>query len=169
MKTIHLLRHAKSSWADPEVADIDRPLKTRGKQAAILMIEPIWKAGCRFEHVFCSPAKRARSTIRRMSKSLKGDGIHWTVDKALYTFEADDLLAWLQQQDDAIDDIMVVGHNPAITELANRLGDLDIDKVPTCGYVQLQCELKSWRQLDTDVATTSQFLYPKMIDFDDAN
>lgn len=167
MKTIHLLRHAKSSWADPELPDIDRPLKTRGKHAALLMIEPIWKAGCRFDHVFCSPAKRARSTIRRMSKALKGDGIHWTVDVLLYTFEGDELLEWFQQLDDALDDVMVVGHNPAITELANRLGDEAIDNVPTCGYVQLVADIPSWQQLQDGRAHTEAFLYPKMFEIDE--
>lgn len=132
------------------------------------MIEPIWKAGCRFDNVFCSPAKRARSTIRRMSKALKGEGIYWNVDEALYTFSWEALLAWLQQLDDSIIEVMVVGHNPAITELANQLGDMSIDNVPTCGYVQLQAGIKSWRKLDPGSATTTQFLYPKMLDFDDS-
>lgn len=168
MKTIHLLRHAKSSWADSTLPDMDRPLKTRGKQAALLMIEPLWKAGCRFDHVFCSPAKRARSTIRRMSKALKGEGIYWKVDPALYTFSADELLDWLRALDDGMDEVMVVGHNPAITDLANRLGDRDIENVPTCGYVQLLSDIKSWQKLKPGTAHTKEFLFPKMIDFDDS-
>lgn len=167
MKTIHLLRHAKSSWADPDLPDRERPLKTRGKQAAWYMIEPIWKAGCRFEHVYSSPAKRARATIRKMSRALRGDGIFWQVDEALYTFDSTDLLAWFRHLDDSLEDVMVVGHNPAITDLANQLGDQDIDNVPTCGYVQLQTELAHWRDLDAGCAHTAHFLYPKMFDFSD--
>ncbi len=167
MKTIHLLRHAKSSWADPELEDRDRPLNNRGKRSVVLMIEPLWKAGCRFENVYTSPAKRARSTIKKMAKALKGEGIHWHTDEALYTFEAGDLLAWLQQRSDALEDVMLVGHNPAITDLANRLGDETIDKVPTCGYVQLQTEVTTWSELGPDCASTVKFLYPKLFDFDD--
>lgn len=167
MKTIHLLRHAKSSWSDPDLSDRDRPLNSRGKRAVLLMIEPLWKAGCRFENVYCSPAKRARHTIRRISKSLNGEGIFWTTDEELYTFEADRLLQWLQDRDESLDNVMLVGHNPAITELANLLGDQAIDNVPTCGYVQLQAEVASWQKLKSGSARTVTFLYPKMFDIED--
>lgn len=164
MKTIHLLRHAKSSWSDPDLSDRDRPLNARGKRAVLLMIEPIWKAGCRFDNVFCSPAKRARHTIRRISKPLNGEGIFWKTDEDLYTFETGELLQWLQALDDTMDEVMIVGHNPAITELANLLGNQSIENIPTCGYVQLQADVGKWKKVQENCAETKVFLYPKMFD-----
>ena len=167
MKTIHLLRHAKSSWANPDLDDRDRPLNNRGKRSVVMMIEPIWKAGCRFEHVYCSPAKRTRETIRRMSKALRGEGIHWCLDEKLYAFDRDELLSWLRDCEDELDDVMIVGHNPAITGLASLLGDREIKKIPTCGYVQLRAAVDSWSDLREGCAETVEFLYPKMFDIND--
>lgn len=168
MKTIHLLRHAKSSWADPSLSDLDRPLNGRGKRSTLLMIEPIWKAGCRFENVYCSPAKRARATIRHMSKALKGNGVYWTADESLYTFDGDDLLHWLQDLGDEMEDVMLVAHNPAITELSNLLAeDQRIENIPTCGYVQLQSSVRSWKKLNPGCAELVEFVYPKMFDIED--
>ena len=162
MKTLHLLRHAKSSWSDSELPDLKRPLKPRGKRACLLMIEPIWKAGCRFQHIYCSHAKRAVSTVKMFEKSLPPQTVSWEKDKALYTFDDDDLLHWLQQLDDEQPEVMIVGHNPALTLLANHLGDLPIDNIPTCGYVQLQADIKRWQKLAAGCASTRHFLYPKM-------
>lgn len=146
---------------------MDRPLKTRGKHAALLMIEPVWKAGCRFENIFTSPARRARATIRQMSKGIKGNGVFWKVVPALYTFDGDELIRWLQDLDNSLDDVMVVGHNPAITLVASRLGDRVIEKVPTCGYVQLQADVESWRDLKKKCARTIRFITPKMVDVEE--
>ena len=166
MKTIHLLRHAKSSWADASVSDIDRTLNSRGNRSAKLMIEPIWKAGCRFEHIYCSPAKRARATIHRMAKALPVKDVKWTVDESLYTFNAGDLLSWLRDLGNELDEVMIVGHNPAITDLVNLLGDQHIDNVPTCGYVQLSAKVKSWSKLKEDCAEVTEFIYPKLFTAD---
>ena len=142
--------------------DLKRPLKARGRRACLLMIEPIWKAGCRLQNVYSSHAKRAVSTVKMFEKALPKNTVGWQKDKALYTFYADDLLHWLQQQDNSEEEIMIVGHNPALTHLANQLGSLTIDNIPTCGYVQLKADIKSWKKLAVGCAITAHFLYPKM-------
>lgn len=70
MKKLHLIRHAKSSWSNGALADIDRPLNQRGLRSCALMAEQIAKAGCSFEHIFCSPAVRAQSTIENLTQAL---------------------------------------------------------------------------------------------------
>lgn len=67
MKRLHLIRHAKSSWSSGSLADIDRPLNQRGLKSCVLMAPQIVKAGCSFEHVFCSPAVRAQSTLENLA------------------------------------------------------------------------------------------------------
>ena len=163
MKTLHLIRHAKSSWNNSAPADIDRPLNKRGFASCEVMAARMLEAGCTFEHTFCSSAVRAQSTIEEISYHLEAQGtsIDWKVIPALYTFDIRELLQWFQQVDEALQEIVVVGHNPAITELCNALGDKVIENVPTCGYVQLTFE-GEWRSLSENSAKLTCFLKPRM-------
>ncbi|MEL6489158.1 MAG: histidine phosphatase family protein [Cyanobacteria bacterium J06621_3] len=162
MKKLHLIRHAKSSWSDGSLSDIERPLKPRGVSDCELMAEPIWKAGCRFEPVFCSAAVRAQSTIEHLSYQLTEREITWKVDPALYTFEYRDLLDWVQRLDEALAEVVIVGHNNGLTDFCNKVGDRPIENVPTCGYVQLAADITSWQDLSENCATVLSFLKPKM-------
>lgn len=163
MKTLHLIRHAKSSWSDPALADMDRPLNARGKKACKVMAPAIQNTGCTFQTIFCSSARRARQTIELIAAALPNHSTECHLDDELYTFNAMDLLNWCQRLDKALDDIVIVGHNPAITEFCNYLGDIAIDNIPTCGYVQLHCHCESWLTLNTGCAETVTVLTPKTI------
>ncbi|MEL6601972.1 MAG: histidine phosphatase family protein [Cyanobacteria bacterium J06614_10] len=162
MKKLHLIRHAKSSWNNSNLADIDRPLNQRGLRACQVMAPQIVKAGCSFDTVFCSPAVRAQSTIEEINQALSDQTITWQTDNQLYTFEARDLLSWCQALDEALDDVVVVGHNSAITEFVNWVGDRPLENVPTCGYVQLKLPTERWQDLSENSAELVTFLKPKM-------
>ncbi|MGD1897422.1 MAG: histidine phosphatase family protein [Phormidesmis sp.] len=162
MKKLHLIRHAKSSWRDRAIADIDRPLNQRGLKSCSVMAGQIVKAGCHFEQVFCSPAVRAQTTIEQIAKQLSEKSIEWRIDSALYTFEYEALLNWCQALDESLPEAVVVGHNNAITDFVNWVGDYTIENVPTCGYVQLAFDTTSWRELSADSAEVLSFLKPKM-------
>lgn len=162
MKKLHLIRHAKSSWNNSNLADIDRPLNQRGISACQVMAPQIVKAGCNFETVFCSPAVRAQSTMEEIAQALSDQPITWQTDNRLYTFEARDLLSWYQALDEALSDVVMVGHNSAITEFVNWVGDRPLANVPTCGYVQLQLPAERWQDLSENSAELVTFLKPKM-------
>ncbi|MEM9089454.1 MAG: histidine phosphatase family protein [Cyanobacteria bacterium P01_F01_bin.53] len=162
MKKLHLIRHAKSSWSDGSLADIERPLNKRGLKSCEVMAEQIVKAGCAFEHVFCSPALRAQSTIENLCAQLTTKEISWQIDQALYTFEVRDLLAWCQSLDDSLTEVVVVGHNSALTDLINMVGDQPLENLPTCGYVQLALGDRTWKDLSTGSTELLSFLKPKM-------
>lgn len=162
MKTLHLIRHAKSSWKNPGLADIERPLNERGRKACILMAEPILDAGCHFEHVYCSIARRAHMTIQGIDEALPGTQIEWELVESLYTFSSSSLLDWIRGLDDAVDEAVLIGHNPAFTDLVNELGNQFIANLPTCGYVQLQLEPRSWRNAGQNSGKLETFLSPKM-------
>jgi len=184
MKKLHLIRHAKSSWSDRALSDIDRPLNQRGLRSCALMAEQIVKAGCSFEHVFCSPALRAQSTIENIaqhlnlaaggegdnsltsgppsSKSLRHRQIEWHTDPALYTFVMTDLLAWCQQLDNSLSEVVIVGHNSAMTDFVNAIGNQPLGNLPTCGYVQLALQIEDWRALSPGAGDTISLLTPKM-------
>ena len=162
MKKIHIIRHAKSSWGDVTLSDIDRPLNERGKRDAPIMARVVSEAGCSFEHVFCSPAVRAQSTIELISEALPKSEIEWRVDGALYTFDSPDLLEWFRLLDNALDEITMVGHNPAVTDTCNHLSGDMIANVPTCGYVQLVARQECrWEDIHAGAFELATFLRPK--------
>lgn len=161
-KTLHLIRHAKSSWKNPELTDIERPLNKRGKRECQLMAKPIAESGCRFEYVFCSPAKRARKTIKRIYKALDNVAPAWQIDAALYAFNYEDLLNWCRQLDDALESVLIVGHNPALTDLCQYLvSNVEVDNIPTCAYVRLELACNNWASIDKNCARLVQFVKPK--------
>jgi len=162
MKKLHLIRHAKSSWANEALADIDRPLNSRGSEACRTMAPQMVQAGCPFEPVFCSPARRAQSTIEQLAQHLLDREISWQTDDELYTFDANALLKWCRNLDDSLLEAVVVGHNAAMTDLCNQIGDRFIKNVPTCGYVQLVFAQNSWQDLSAGSGKLLSFLKPKM-------
>ncbi|WP_439135099.1 SixA phosphatase family protein [Pseudomaricurvus sp.] len=159
MKVLHLIRHAKSSWDNPDWADIKRPLNPRGLESCQIMAPEIARY-CDFPEVFCSPAVRAQSTLQGFKEVLP-ELSDWTTDEALYTFSSWDLLEWCRQLDESLEQVTVVGHNPALTDLCNEVGDQPIDNIPTCGYVKLQTVCSQWRELSAGSAKVAAFLYPK--------
>ena len=163
MKTIHLIRHAKSSWSHPQLSDVDRPLNNRGQRACRIMAQPILNAGCGFEHVFCSVAKRTQLTIEGLSDSIPDMDITWHMEEALYTFSWEHLYGWVHRLDDAMDAVVILGHNPAITDFCNEMGNTYIPNVPTCGYAQLVFPISSWRELSTGSGKLVTFLTPKTV------
>lgn len=166
-KVLHLIRHAKSSWKDDTLADIDRPLNARGKKACELMAAPILASGCQFNHVFSSPAERARQTIKRIYREINQQLTPWQVDHALYTFSAEELKHWCRKLDDALDSVTIIGHNPALTDLCCWLAsDCEFDNLPTCGYVQLKLTVDHWSELQSSCGKITRWLTPKKIQQD---
>ena len=164
MKKIHLIRHAKSSWKDTTLADIDRPLNKRGFTTSNFMADPILKAGCSFTNIFCSPALRAKTTIERISSHLPHANITWKIDDRLYTFDDGDLFVWFRSLEESINEVTIIGHNPALTDFTNRISHSDIENTPTCGYVQLKSHHAIlWKDVTEASFQLSCFLVPKQL------
>jgi phosphohistidine phosphatase len=162
MKTIHLIRHAKSSWENEYLADINRPLNRRGIRSAELMARHIVNAGCTFNNVFSSPALRALSTIQLLSKNLPQNPLKWQTDENLYCFDSASLLHWCAGLDDVLTEVVIIGHNPALTDFCNDLSNSRIYNIPTCGYVQLNARTDfQWAQVADISFKLSHFLKPK--------
>ena len=162
MKKIHLIRHAKSSWKDASLADIDRPLNKRGIRTCQFMAQHISNAGCCFDHVFCSPAVRAQSTIELIAGAIPELKIKWRTEAELYTFDSGHLMEWFDSRDESISEIAIIGHNPAFTEVCNELSKGNIHNIPTCGYVQLAIpDGCLWGQISNVTAEIKAFLRPK--------
>jgi phosphohistidine phosphatase len=162
-----LLRHAKSSWDDDALADVDRPLAPRGERAADAMATFIERAAIRPELVLCSPALRARLTLEHVRASLGEAEV--VVDPELYTFDARPLLARVHTVPDAVASVMLVGHNPAMHELAmmlarsgDQLADL-VGKYPTGALAELQLDATSWSAVEAGGGVLTRFVTPRTL------
>ena len=150
MKQLHLVRHARSSWEHPELSDRQRPLNIRGRQAAPLtgraMHEEIEAIGRETPQFFVSTAERARETFDGLTIGwpLLGEQVP-NFEDALYTFDETDLIDWIAAANDGLDSIALIGHNPAMTELANFLcPTLAFSNLPTAGWLWLCFDDDSW-------------------------
>src|SRR5690349_9772479 len=111
MRRLFLLRHAKSSWEDPDLADRDRPLAPRGRRAAKAIGEYVRREGIAPALVLCSSSRRTRETLDRLGL---GGGVPTLIEDELYGASARALLGRLQQVDDGVESVLLVAHNPGI-------------------------------------------------------
>ena len=161
MKTLYIARHAKSSWKDPDLADIDRPLNKRGKRDAPLMGKVLKKAGVKPDLILTSPAERAVATARIIADKIgypKDDIIE---DGAIYGAGVNDLLKVIHGIDDSFDSAMMFGHNPAFHELAEALTDRTMEKFPTCAVFCVEFDAGSWKDVARKGGTFKFFDCPK--------
>lgn len=163
---LYLLRHAKSSWGDPDLPDHDRPLAPRGTRAAVAMADALARDGLRLDAVFSSSAVRARETCQLVLASLSPEPI---IDPALYLASWRDLLRVLREQGPDVGDVALVGHNPGMHELAVRLaGDgppMELrrlrEKFPTCALAEMEFDLLGWAEVGPGSGRLMRFLRPK--------
>lgn len=166
MKYLNLIRHAKSSWADDSLNDRDRPLNKRGRKQVGFMA-PVLRERLAFDAEFhVSPARRAADTIGLLLDHAGVSGRTHMVqyDEDLYTFDADALWQWLAR-DRTSDALTLVGHNPALLDLVNRLLAEPLPQLPTCSLVQMQLPVDRWRDLEAGCGVLTGYLVPAWVDF----
>ncbi|MEE4277230.1 MAG: histidine phosphatase family protein [Halieaceae bacterium] len=162
VKTLHLLRHAKSSWADAGVDDHDRELNARGERDAPRMGRALAER-LQPQVVHASTARRAQRTLEGLCDGWPALRLQRHVsDESLYTFDWQELLAWIQDLSQNPDSLFLIGHNPAMTELCNQLvGRLALDNLPTAGYLRFSADIDSWSDLTEGIATLEDYLFPR--------
>ena len=162
MKTLYLIRHAKSSWDDPFQDDLDRPLNKRGKKDAPRMGKRLKEMRIHPDLLLSSPAERALSTCLLIAEKIgyPPDNIH--TDHRLYHAGEEQLLSVVHGLNDANDAIIMFGHNPGLTDFANRLSsELVTDNIPTCGVVGLRFPVSSWKEIRWENGHVLFFDFPK--------
>jgi phosphohistidine phosphatase len=168
MRTLHLLRHAKSSWDDAGLADPDRPLSGRGRQAAAQLGDYLGRSGYRPGLVVCSSALRARQTLDLICAGL-GIGVPVRIEDEIYTDDADDLWQLVRRLPDDVDEAMIIGHNPTMHELAVSLaaeGDDELRarlqaKLPTGALVTIVWAADTWSELRRGSAALHGYVRPR--------
>jgi phosphohistidine phosphatase len=161
MKTIYLVRHAKSSWKYPDLDDFERPLNKRGRKNAPFMGKILKKLKVTPDLVISSPANRAAMTARIIAAAINYPLENIVYSEAIYEFSEDALIRVINQIDDSVNASMVVGHNPAINGLANYIGDQPISNIPTCGICCMDLDISSWANIGKNCGKISFFEYPK--------
>lgn len=166
MRTLYLLRHAKSSWDDPTLADHERPLAARGIRATSAVADHLRAAGVAPDVVLCSAARRTRETL-----DLLGDAVPASsdvqVEDRLYGAPANVLLDRLRALPDSARRAMLIGHNPALQELALQLAasgsplDRMAHKFPTAALATLEASIDTWADLAPGCANLTGFVRPK--------
>jgi phosphohistidine phosphatase len=162
MKTLFLIRHAKSSWADPLQEDFDRPLNKRGRTDAPRMARRLKERGIHPDVLLSSPAERAISTgtIIAEKAGYQLPKIH--TDKRLYHATDDELLNFVQKLNDSNDRAMIIAHNPGLTEFVNRLNFQPLtDNIPTCGVVCMKLPVSSWKDVTWGKGEVDFYDFPK--------
>lgn len=158
MKILYLIRHAKSSW-EHNLKDHSRPLKKRGVKDVFFVCNNLFDSILYPDLILSSDAERAKETAILFISHLDLNRIELLLDKRLYDFSGNELTNVIRSCDESIDKLMIFGHNYAITNFVNTYGDLDIDNVPTCGFVEIHFEIDSWEELKTGV--TVKTVFPK--------
>jgi len=161
--TLFLIRHAKSSWDDMGLADKDRPLNDRGKREAPKVGKRLAKRSRRPDLILSSPAARALATAAIIAKKLGYKRKNIVVDDRLYAVEANELLEVIRQLDNGAKRVMLIGHNPELTELAHRLAS-EITHLPTSAVAEFAFDSESWARVGKDKPTKVALEYAKEFD-----
>lgn len=162
MKRLYLIRHAKSSWGNPDLDDHERPLNARGKRDAPEMGKRLKKSGVKPDLIVSSSAKRALKTAKIIAQELGYPKAGIVVEEAIYESESmASLLAVIRQFDDAHNHVFMLGHNPAFTMLSRLLSDHQVENIPTGGVFCMDFDIASWQQVAAGKGKLVFFDYPK--------
>ncbi|GAA4808847.1 SixA phosphatase family protein [Litoribaculum gwangyangense] len=146
MKKIVIVRHAKSSW-EHNVSDHERPLNKRGLDDANLISKVLKGDDIALDLVLSSDANRALTTAKIFLKNLNIKEHIFHLNHDLYDFSGNDFIRVVKNCDSKVNNLMLFGHNHAITAFVNSYGDIFIDNVPTCGVVIIEFDISSWKDL----------------------
>jgi phosphohistidine phosphatase len=169
VKTLYLLRHAKSDWSDPDRPDFERPLNRRGRRVAPLMGRELRRRGWHPERVLCSAARRTRETWTLLAAEL-GDAPKLGFRRGLYLATPAQLMRTLRRMPPALESVLVLGHNPGLQSFALGLSNADSRakalerlerKFPTAALAVLRCPIEAWEALEWDSARLTHCLLPR--------
>ena len=148
MKTLYMVRHAKSSWKY-DVIDHQRPLKGRGKKDSLLVSAKVKSEVKPPEIIVSSDANRALTTAKVFKDALGIEDANFSTNHDLYDFGGNSVMDVIKGLSDSYDRVMIVGHNHAFTSIANMLGNKYIDNLPTCGFLMIEFDTDKWNNVKT--------------------
>ena len=163
MKTLYIVRHAKSSWDDPTLSDHDRPLMQKGRKRTLKIAAYLKNLKIKPDLMVSSSAKRAYHTANIIAEVLNYPLSDIIREKAFYHSDREKLTDYLFGLDNNINSIMVFGHNPTFTSFANQFIDSQIDWLPTTGTVSISFNTNKWENIMLAERKTNFVVYPNML------
>lgn len=161
MRTLYLTRHAKSDWADARLDDHDRPLNDRGQRDAPVMAKRFVSRGEAVDLLVSSTALRAITTARVFAGTMGLSGEAIKQDRSIYLAPETSLLLLVTRLPDTAQRVMLFGHNPGFSELAESLGEKHFGEIPTCATVRIDLAVDHWTEVGRGTGTVAWFDYPK--------
>ncbi len=158
MKTLYIVRHAKSSWED-DVIDHQRPLNKKGKGDMIKVSDYVASHFKKPDIMISSDANRALTTAMAFKKAFHMTENNFFIKNSMYDFSGGNVLEEINGCPEDVNILMIFGHNHALTHLVNKLGNQFINNLPTCGFVQIDFETNSWQNITN--GKTIATVFPK--------
>jgi phosphohistidine phosphatase len=156
-----VIRHAKSSWDYPNLADIDRPLNERGTRDAPFMGGLLKVRGCLPDAIVCSPAVRARMTANLIAETVDHDSSGIVIEDAIYDQGLSGLIGVIDRLSDSWHRVYLIGHNPDLTLLVGYLTGDPPAHLPTCAMASIEVGVASWQHISPGSGRLVFFDYPK--------
>jgi phosphohistidine phosphatase len=163
MKTLYLIRHAKSSWEEPGVKDIDRPLMEKGIEKTQRVIDYFNQNNISTDLMISSPAVRAYATAKLIAKGIGYPVKNIKQETMIYEGYYDKILDVIYATPGEVNSLMIFGHNPTITHLANLFLDPGIDMLPTTGVVAISFDTDKWQKIHGTEPRKEFVIFPKML------
>jgi len=161
LKTLYLVRHAKSDWKSAANSDFERPLNKRGLKAAPLMGARLQQQACAPDLFLSSPARRAQQTAKLLATALDYPQENIEFVPAIYAAELALLIALIQKLPEPATTALLVGHNPGFSNLGKWLSPAAPDWLPTCGLLDLRLDIARWSEVYEGCAELLHYDYPK--------
>lgn len=163
MRTLFLIRHAKSSWDHPGLRDFNRPLNERGSHDAPSMAKMLVKRGVKPDLIVSSPAKRALTTALFFAEAFGVTDEKVQKEPDIYEAMSSDIMRLISQLPDDAQTVLMFGHNPTFTEVANCFTEDFIDNIPTCGIVQIESKAENWQAVYEGNSRIVASFFPKEV------
>tara|TARA_Y100000768_G_scaffold300247_1_gene234010 strand:+ start:1008 stop:1493 length:486 start_codon:yes stop_codon:yes gene_type:complete len=161
MKKLIIVRHSKSSWKDHSLLDFDRPLNKRGNEDGKKMSKLLKNYINSVDLLISSSSKRTRLTSSYFQKEIQFENSFFT--KKLYHASSHEIIKKLSEIESGVNSVLLIGHNPGLTEFINKTTRINIFNLPTTGVVIINYEIKNWLDLDYKVGNVELIKFPKEI------
>ena len=161
MKTLIIIRHAKSSWDDASLSDFERVLNKRGERDAPHMGKVLNEIGINPDLILSSPANRAHTTAKFFAQALNYPEDRIVTNETIYDRGPQQILYLLNELDESFKTVMLFGHNPDLSFLAKYLSNYDAGNLPTCGVVCIDFKSDNWVNIGEEKGKMRFFEFPK--------
>ena len=161
MKRLILIRHSKSSWKDLSLTDFNRPLNGRGKLDGPLMADYLKRKIDKIDYLHSSSSVRTFETSKYFIKQIQFEKVEY--DDALYHCSATSILNMISNYSDDYQSVMIIAHNPGLTNLINNITNISLDNLPTTGLAEIEFNINSWSKLSYKNSNLIDLKFPKQL------